>query len=41
MVNIKTAADGSTYREFIDLIVPFSKCKIGVNFNYPDAEEAK
>lgn len=42
MINIKkNATDGTNYREFIDLIIPFSKCKVGINFFYHDAEEVE
>ena len=34
-VNIKkNESDGSSYREFISDVIPFSKCKLGVNFFY-------
>lgn len=26
--------DGSTYREYIDLDIPYSKCELGKNFFY-------
>jgi hypothetical protein len=33
--------DGTTYRNFDVKPIPFSKCVIGKNFLYPDAEEIK
>ncbi|CDW81986.1 UNKNOWN [Stylonychia lemnae] len=42
IINIKVnETTGESYREFIDYSIPFSKCKIGKNFFYPDPEEIK
>ncbi|CDW82658.1 UNKNOWN [Stylonychia lemnae] len=37
----KNETDGTNYREFIDYYIPFSKCIVGKNFFYPNAEEVK
>lgn len=42
VINIKTnETTGEAYREFIDYSIPFSKCQLGKNFFYPNAEEVK
>lgn len=33
--------DGTTYREFTNYDIPFSKCKLGQNFFYHHEEEIK
>ena len=37
----KNETDGKTYRDFDVQTIPFSKCKIGKNFIYPDEKEIK
>ena len=37
----KNETDGTTYRDFIDHEIPFSRCEIGRNFFYPNEEEAR
>eukprot|EP00347_Sterkiella_histriomuscorum_P017804 403347926 len=42
IINIKTnQTDGSSSREFIDLIIPYSKCEVGKNIFYPNVQEIK
>jgi len=42
IISIKTnETTGESYRTFTDLHVPFSKCKLGKNFFYPNADEVK
>ena len=35
----KNETDGSTYRVYDTKPIPYSKCVLGKNFIYPDAEE--
>jgi hypothetical protein len=37
----KNDTDGATYRDYYVKQIPFSKCVIGKNFFYPDANEIK
>jgi hypothetical protein len=37
----KNETDGTTYRDFDNKQIPYSKCVLGKNFIYPDVDEIK